>query len=67
MQTVETSTSNVYIWDPLHILCPTESCSQFSNGKPIFRDNNHLSDYGSRYLADYFIDFLSSHNLILPN
>jgi peptidoglycan/LPS O-acetylase OafA/YrhL len=49
---------NVRIWDPLSQLCPTETCSEFLDGKPLFRDSSHLSYYGSRWLAPAFVDFL---------
>ncbi len=50
---------NVRIWDPLSILCPKEVCAQFRDGKPLFRDQNHLSCYGSRWLAPAFVQFLA--------
>jgi peptidoglycan/LPS O-acetylase OafA/YrhL len=49
---------NVRVWDPLPLLCPTETCSQFQDDKPLFRDTNHLSYYGSKWLAPAFVGFL---------
>jgi hypothetical protein len=49
---------NVWVWDPLPLLCPTETCGQFRDDKPLFRDMNHLSYYGSKWLAPAFVEFL---------
>lgn len=38
------------ILDPIPSFCPTERCHALDKGHPIFRDSNHLSDYGSQLL-----------------
>jgi peptidoglycan/LPS O-acetylase OafA/YrhL len=48
---------NVRTWDPLPILCPTTTCSQFQGESPLFRDDNHLSYYGARSLGPAFVTF----------
>ena len=47
----------VFIWDPAQFLCGRE-CNQFSGGKPLFRDTNHLSYFGANALGDNFVAFL---------
>jgi hypothetical protein len=63
MQQVSESNPNVYIWDPFFFVCPDKKCSHFDGGKPLFRDSNHLSAYGSQYLSNYFAEFLKQKKL----
>ena len=51
---------NVRIWDPLDAVCPTASCGQFVDGRPLFRDRVHLSYYGAVSLAPAFLRFFST-------
>jgi peptidoglycan/LPS O-acetylase OafA/YrhL len=46
------------VWDPLPLLCPGVTCSAYDDGKPLFRDGDHLSGYGNRLLAPSFIQAL---------
>jgi len=50
--------SNVRLWDPLEQLCPADLCQAFRDGKPMFRDRNHLSYYGAKSLAPAFVRYL---------
>lgn len=43
------------VWDPFAVLCPGEQCEAGVGGKPLFFDADHLSGYGSRLLADNWI------------
>ena len=36
------------------LICNEKSCSPFIDGKPIYRDNGHLSNYGSKYLGQKY-------------
>jgi len=47
--------SNVDIWDPLDRLCNEEYCEADLKGRPLFFDGDHLSNYGSRLLAEDFM------------
>ncbi|NEO36143.1 MAG: hypothetical protein F6J90_07320 [Moorea sp. SIOASIH] len=64
LQTVEQALTNVYVWDVFDQLCPGEKCSHFRDGKPLFRDDDHLALYGSRSLVPDFIVFLQQHDLL---
>lgn len=57
---------NLYLYDPFPLLCPKEeSCSVISDeGKLLYEDSTHLSNYGSRSLANDFIGFLRRHSLL---
>ena len=57
--------SNVFLYNPFDILCPGESiCKTSINGKLLFRDDDHLSRFGAKYLLDDFLKYLSSNNLL---
>lgn len=56
---------NFYVWDPINILCPSQQCSQFQNGEVLFKDEVHLSIYGSTMLKGNFIEFLSKNQLMV--
>lgn len=45
-------TKHVKIIDPIDSLCADNYCSVMDNGNPIYRDDLHLSRYGSTYLAN---------------
>jgi peptidoglycan/LPS O-acetylase OafA/YrhL len=48
---------NVRIWDPLPLLCSGSVCSQFSEGKPVFRDSDHLAFREAASLGPSFLAF----------
>lgn len=57
---------NIYIYDPFNLLCPSETiCSTINNDIILFRDDDHLSRDGAKYLLPSFIDFLKINELIL--
>ena len=60
------SEPNVLIWDPYELLCPESTCSHFQAGRPLFRDNHHLSLYGGRFLGPHFLAYLEAHKLLEP-
>ncbi|MDP9170588.1 MAG: acyltransferase [Acidobacteriota bacterium] len=57
LQELVRAQDNVRVWDPFKILCPGERCLEFSSGKPLFRDQNHLSYFGSTSLGRAFMQF----------
>lgn len=44
----------VALWDPYDLLCPGVQCHAFRDGRPLFRDDDHLSLFGSRSLGPAF-------------
>tara|TARA_B100001989_G_C24543259_1_gene468956 strand:+ start:662 stop:2716 length:2055 start_codon:yes stop_codon:yes gene_type:complete len=61
----ESKYSNVYIYDPFDLLCPSETfCTTIVDEKKIFRDDDHLSRDGARYLYKNFTEFLYTNNLL---
>lgn len=45
----------VRIWNVFDTLCPTESCSPYLNGRPLFFDGDHLSGYANQLLYPGFV------------
>ena len=55
---------NVYIYNPFDLLCPDKKmCTTLVDGRKLFRDDDHLSREGARYLFDDFSDFLFINDL----
>lgn len=44
----------VKILDPLPYLCPDGRCLGVKNGRPLYYDENHLSEYGNKLLVPMF-------------
>ena len=56
---------NVYYFDAFSILCPDDKkCSSFVNDIQTYRNNNHLTQEGSEYLAPFFAKFLKVNDLL---
>ena len=51
--------------DPIKTLCKNNTCKQIHNSKVLFRNNNHLSNYGSQYVYDQNKDIIE--NFLFPN
>lgn len=45
---------SVEILDPLPYLCERDMCFGDKNGKPIYFDDDHLSEYGNKFLVPMF-------------
>ncbi len=57
--------SNVYIYDPFDLLCPSNIlCTTIVGETKVFRDDDHLSRDGAKYLYKDFTDFLYTKNLL---
>ena len=48
------------ILDPLPYLCPDGHCYGDKDGRPLFYDDNHLSEYGNKLLVPLFAQVFSS-------
>ena len=46
----------VKILDPLPYLCPDGRCLGVKNGRPLYYDENHLSEYGNKLLVPMFAE-----------
>jgi hypothetical protein len=54
MSRVADRSARTTVWDPFPVLCPGETCSAYSDGRPLFFDGDHLSAYGNSRLYDSF-------------
>lgn len=65
LRQMETASPNLYVYDPFSAFCNEEGCDAFaSDGTPLFRDANHLNDYGAERLYADFKQYLTSNSLI---
>ena len=64
MQVQAKDHSQVLVWDPLPSLCEETSCEALREGRPLFFDGDHLSNYGNWVLYPEFVDWLTRHQLI---
>lgn len=51
-------TCRVTTIDPAKILCPAHQCISTYKGRPIYRDGDHLSEYGNKLLVPMFKEYL---------
>lgn len=52
--TLKSRNPEIFIWDPLPLLCKNKICYAFKDSKPLFFDGDHLSAYGNRVLYPSF-------------
>jgi hypothetical protein len=45
---------NASLWDPFPVLCPGATCSAFRDGKPLFFDGDHVSNFANGMLLPSF-------------
>ncbi len=55
-EAVQTAAPGVRLWDPEPALCTDGHCWSERDGIVIYRDNDHLSPSGSRWLAPHFAE-----------
>ena len=53
------SFSAVRLFDPTPLMCPQNECTIIEEGREVYRDNWHLSEYGSLKLASPIREFLA--------
>lgn len=64
-QQLSTLVPSILRYDPGATLCPSGTCSHFDAlGRPLYSDDNHLSDHGARSLYTSFTAFLRQHALL---
>lgn len=64
---MEAASPSLHAYDPFSFFCSPQNCSPFSEeGVPLFRDANHLNDYGGDRLYANFRRYLLSEGLIGP-
>lgn len=63
---VAAESANLYLFDPMPPLCPQPNfCTTTdADGKLLYYDATHLSNYGSEFLATSFTEFLRKNKLL---
>lgn len=64
LQQVKKEAENFHVFDPFDAVCPGERCDWFENGRPIWRDNCHISEWKSEQIGDVFYEYLLSEGLL---
>lgn len=54
LDSIKQQLPHVSIWDPFPVLCPSERCSAWDGGRPLFLDADHLSGHGNQVLLPSF-------------
>jgi peptidoglycan/LPS O-acetylase OafA/YrhL len=57
----------VKILDPLPYLCPEGRCQGARDGRPLYHDDDHLSEYGNKLLVPMFAEVFQSHGHGAPD
>lgn len=52
---IKSTAPNVMFFDQTELTCENGKCSSVKNGMPLFRDESHISEYGSIELAKIFV------------
>lgn len=60
LQAVQERLPAVGLWDPMPILCPYETCETIRDGRPLYFDADHVSDYANFLVKDSFVDLILS-------
>ena len=54
LQRKVSKTCGITLLDPTPFLCANGACMGSSEGRPLYHDDNHLSEYGNNYLVPMF-------------
>ena len=62
--TKTTNKCNTTVLDPYHYLCEAGRCKATHNGRPIYYDGDHMSEYGNKLLTPMFSKILEAKNAL---
>lgn len=62
-QDIAAEQCGVKILDPLPYLCDEQYCYGSRDGRPLYYDDNHLSEYGNKFLAPMFEQVFKDYTL----
>lgn len=57
LQMLKASHPNLKVYDPFELFCDEAVCRYFRDGKPLLRDDAHLSEFGSEYVMNDFVEW----------
>jgi peptidoglycan/LPS O-acetylase OafA/YrhL len=64
LQTLKEAEPNIYIYDPLPLLCNSKACPIQGDGGRLYADDDHLSAQGVELLKNDFLSYLQSNNIV---
>lgn len=51
LKSIRSKLPNIYIFDPIDLFCDKEVCYFIKDGRSLYRDHHHLSEYGSNIMG----------------
>jgi peptidoglycan/LPS O-acetylase OafA/YrhL len=60
MRELAAGSSAIFVWDPFPVLCPAETCTVSSQGRPLFIDGDHITAYANALVYPAFASTVSS-------
>ena len=64
LEEVAAANPNVELYDPLPLMCPGGRCVVQTNGAPLYRDENHLSKFGSSLLSEDIVSRIGATSAV---
>ena len=66
MDSISVSNKNVLFYDQNELFC-NNKCSYIKDGMPLYRDQVHISEYGSIVLSELFVNWAQQNIPALIN
>ena len=65
LKEVSSEHKNLYLFDSLTLMCPNSKCVFSLDGKLLYQDDDHISNYAARYiLAPQILNFLEEKKML---
>lgn len=61
VQDIAAKQCSAHVLDPIPYLCDDQRCSASRNGRPMYYDDDHLSEFGNRLLVPMFRPVFAEH------
>ena len=59
---------NMYIFNTLEVLCPGSKCHYIMDGKPIYKDDDHITSFtATNLLVPKLLEFIEAQNIIIKD
>lgn len=63
VQDIASRRCGAHILDPIPYLCDAQECSASHEGRPMYIDDDHLSEFGNRFLVPLFKPIFTDHQV----
>ena len=55
---------NLYLFNSLEAMCPNSRCSYSKDGRSLYKDDDHISNYSAKYIiAPKILDFIEKNKI----